>query len=176
MYRFLVIALLLTVGCLSAQDTLAIASLDQQPLLKIAGVKGAPADINQENLFLTSIYSRVGYPRYARENGVRALIEVRYVIDTTGTVTVEQTRALTEEEQKDLLLPKSAFIIITGYSSSGYGAPRETRNEKRLAKAYLALEEEVNETVTELPRFMPGTKDGIKVVARDTRYFVFRLE
>ncbi|MEL7162168.1 MAG: hypothetical protein AAFN92_15540, partial [Bacteroidota bacterium] len=54
--------------------------------------------------------------------------------------------------------------------------PQQTKNAKRLAKAYAALEENVRTALLDLPEWSAGKQAGIPVVTSYERYFVFRLE
>jgi hypothetical protein len=169
---------------LSAQDTLLITQVDNPPSLNPDDVRGAKKGANQDVLFLTSIYNTVKYPRYARENGVRAVVGVTFLVGTDGKVSVEKTRAFTMEQADNIYVPKDELIIITAYSrrsvngGPGYSvsSPRQTKNEKRLLKAYASLEEAAAASVLALPDFIPGTFEDNPVVVRATRFFVFNME
>lgn len=178
---FLVFCLLPSAINLTAQDTLSFHKVQQAPRLNKADVPGFRGKANTENLFLTAVYSTVNYPEYARKKRVGATIEVRYLIDTVGAVYIEASRVLTDEEIEQIPA-ETSLLLVTVYSTHGFVSdnlnllPRTVEAEKRLAKAYEALESEAAEVISKLPKFAPGQQDGEKVVVRDTRYFVFKLE
>jgi len=158
--------------------------VDTLPRLNPDDIRGAKGNTDQKVLFLHGVYSTVKYPRIARENGVRAAVGVTFLIDLEGKVSVEKTKAFSADEAKNIRAVKDELITITGYGSVRINGgpstpaptPRQTTNEKRLAKSYAALEKASADAILSLPVFTPGMKDGQPVVVRATRFFVFRLE
>ncbi|MFK8160875.1 MAG: hypothetical protein AB8H12_00290 [Lewinella sp.] len=169
---------------LSAQDTLLFDQVDTKPQLRTEDIPVADGEQDQEKLFLIGIYSTVIYPRYARDNGVRATIKVAYIIDVNGELVVDETRTLTPEEATNINVPKKEMISIVGYSikpvNNGTGAPIsspwQTKSKKRLAKAHKALEDAAVASLLTLPKYIPGSHEGNPITVRKTLYFDFRLE
>ena len=181
---FLSIFLLTFLVTISAQDTLLITQVDTKPQLRAEDIPVADGAPDQERLFLIGIYSTVSYPSYARKYSVQAMVEITYLVDVNGVVSIDKTRTLSPEEVKNNDVPKKEMITIIAYatrpvnggSSIPVSSSWQTKNQKRLTKAYKVLEEAAAASILTLPDFVPGSHNGKSVIVRDSRFFVFQLK
>lgn len=184
MKYFLILTILLFSFEVYAQDTLLITQVDTPPVLPLEKISGAKPEDDQEKLLLRGIYNTIRYPSTARYYGVRAAVEITYLIDTNGVVGIEKSRAFPLEEAARLNLPKNETVVITAFATrsvnggprQAVAAPKQTKNEKRRAKAFTALEEAAAAAILALPDFSPGTNQGKAVVVRSTKLFTFSME
>jgi hypothetical protein len=161
-----------------------MSQVDTKPQLKTEDISTADGESDQEQRFLISIYNTINYPRYARENGVRAMVEVTYLVDVNGAVSIDKTRTLTPEETTNIDVSKKEVISIVAYGmrppngslGTSVSPPRQTKNKKRLAKAYKSLEEAAAASIRTLPGFIPGSHKEKSVVVRAVQLFTFQLE
>lgn len=181
MNRFCLLFALLFAYTLSAQDTLNIADVDQPPRLNYKDFNNIRGKPTQEKMFLTAVYTAASYPSYARSKRVGATVAVQYVVDTSGIALVEKSWVMTEEEATAAVGDQGQLIRITGFAMVN-GQPAQTKiapptkNPKKLVRAQDALRAAAEDTIRELPRFVPASHAGEPVVARDVRYYVFNLE
>ena len=75
---------------------------------------------------------------------MQAMVEITYLVDVNGVVSIDKTRTLSPEEVKNNDVPKKEMITIIAYAtrpvnggpSIPASSPWQTKNQKRLTKAY----------------------------------------
>lgn len=73
-------------------------------------------------------------------------------------------------------MKESDIFNVVGYMTSGSSFNAQTKNEKQLVKGRKILAGEVARTFSDLPQFIPATRNGEPVASSMVKMVFFKLE
>ncbi|WP_116109097.1 hypothetical protein [Lewinella sp. IMCC34191] len=160
---------------ISAQDT--TASTAQLPPGSVRLKAGSPD--NADARLLAAVYRTIQYPQSAWAYGITGAVFVTYTIDTSGILTVDNTRYFSPEEfaARPMRIREADIFRITAFTVGGPAySGSATTSAKRLKRGRANLCKEVARTLRALPTFVPARRGGEIIAETQIKLFYFDME